>query len=61
MNEIKLEDIERMVGKLVIANFYNEQNLVNQLEQMQAQIQQLQTQMAATGNREDGPVREVRT
>ena len=54
MNEIKLEDIERVIGKLVIANFYNEQSLINQLEQMQAQIQQLQTQPSATMSGEDG-------
>jgi len=41
MNEIKLEDIERMIGKLMIANYYNEQAMVKQMEQMQMQIQQL--------------------
>jgi len=55
-NQIKLEDIERLIGKLMIANFYNEQAIIKQMEQMQMQIQQL----TATGNREDGPLREAK-
>jgi hypothetical protein len=39
MNEIKLEDIERMVGKIIIANYYNEQALINQIENLQRQLQ----------------------
>jgi len=39
MNEIKLEDIERMVGKIIIANYYNEQALIGQIENLQRQLQ----------------------
>jgi hypothetical protein len=39
MNEIKLEEIDRIVCKIIISNYYNEQALINQIENLQRQLQ----------------------
>ena len=45
MNELKLEDLERLIGKIIIANHMNEQNMIAQIEYLQQENENLKKAM----------------
>ena len=44
MNELKIEDVERIIGRIILANYQNEQNMIAQLESMNQQLEAAKTQ-----------------
>ena len=50
MNQLTMEDVEKMLGRLIMSQYQQEQQLTNYIKQLEERIQELEKDGSDTSN-----------